>query len=214
MTDTLHLNFESGIKDLIEAFKSNPYSFYSENDLHCKLFHTLSLKGLNASCISKLGKSKVQSSILHKEYPTKGRYKRNNKGPSLKKRRGKRGYFDICLWDPKLTNKRQFKTSGGKNEQKTFTAVEMSLNEHHGTFEWHVYWDLLKLSDPVNEVENGYILFFVRDYPYKKTGFSENGFIDKLKEMFGEEKKVHIIYIEYVKTETRIVKISNTDFTF
>jgi len=43
MSDTLLLNFESGIKDLIEAFKSNPYSFYSENDLHCSLFHILDL---------------------------------------------------------------------------------------------------------------------------------------------------------------------------
>jgi hypothetical protein len=30
---------------------------------------------------------------------------------------------------------------------------------------------LLKLTDPKNKVEKGYILFFQGDYSYEKTGF-------------------------------------------
>lgn len=209
MDDKLLSSIESGIKKLIDTFKANPYNYYSENDLHSELFHILNMKGVNKPCKSKLGRSKIQSTTLHREYPTKSRYKRNNKGPSFKKQRGKRGHFDISVWDPKISHKRQFRAPGGKNEQKTMVAIEISLNEHHRSFEWHVYWDLLKISDPGNEVEKGYILFFVRDYPYEKTGFPQDGFISKLRDMFGQEKKVHILYIESKGTETRIIQISN-----
>ena len=213
MDNELLVNIESGIKELIESFKAKPYTFYSENDLNSALFHILSLKGVNKPCMSRLGRKKIPSSILHKEYPTKGRYKRNNRGPSIKKRRGTRGYYDICVWDSETASRRQFKASGGKNEQRTLVAIEMSLNEHHSLFEWRVYWDLLKLTDPDNEVEKGYILFFVRDYPYEKTGFPEDGFISKLKNMFDQEKKVNILYIESKGLETRTVQISDTNFT-
>ena len=66
---------------------------------------------------------------------------------------------------PELTEKRQFERAGGKGEQRTKAAIEISLNEHHNQFQWHVYWDLLKLSDPENEIQTRIILFFLRDYP-------------------------------------------------
>jgi hypothetical protein len=91
-------------------------------------------------------------------------------------------------------------------------AIEMSLNEHHDSFEWKVYWDLLKLTDPNNEVDKGYILFFVRDYPYDRTGFPEDGFISKLRDMYDHEKKVNILYVESKGSETRTILVSDTNF--
>ena len=170
---------ENGIIELIEKFHSSPYSAYSENDLQSELFHILSEKGLNEPCMIKIGRRRKKSSILHTKYPTKGRYKRSNTSPSIKKPRGRKGYFDISLWDPEITHKRQFK-SRGKNEQRTFAAIEIRFIENHNNFQWHVLWDLLKLIDPSNEIENGYILLFIRDYPYESSQFSMDGFLEKL----------------------------------
>jgi len=210
MENALLSSIELGIKELIDAYKANPYDFYSESDLHSALYHILTTKAVDQPCTTRLGRAKPWSKLLHREYPTKSRYKRNKKGPSLKKQRGIRGHFDLSIWDSRVSHKRQFKAPGGKNEQRTLAAIEMSLNEHHSYFEWHVYWDLLKLSDPKNEVDKGYILFFVRDYPYEKTGFQEDGFLSKLKDMFGQEKKVHIMYIESKGSDTKIAQISST----
>lgn len=203
---------DKGIDKLIHRFLEKPYSFYSENDLHCELYHILSEMGLNKSCRVRADKRIVESSILHKEYPTKGRYRRNNSGPSEKVERGSRGHLDISIWDPDITEDRYFRRSGGRGEQRTLAAIEMSLNEHHERFQWHVYWDLLKLNDPMNEIERGIILFFVRDYPYKQVTFPKDGFLRKLHEMFGSEAKTHIIYIEYCLDENTIWLITKTKF--
>jgi hypothetical protein len=203
---------EKGVDRLIQRFIKTPYSYYSENDLHCEQYRIFNNIGLNKSCIIKVGRKKIQSKLLHREYPTKGRYKRVKNGPSLKVKRGKRGHYDLCLWDSELTEKRQFERAGGKGEQRTKAAIEISLNEHHNQFQWHVYWDLLKLSDPENEIQTRIILFFLRDYPYKKTKFSQNGFLSKLHLMFGKETKTHIIYVESNQDENQIWLISDTSF--
>lgn len=203
---------ENGIIELIDKFHSAPYSSYSENDLQCALFFILSEKELNQPCFIKIGRQQKKSSILHTKYPTKGRYKQSDIGPSIKKPRGKKGFFDLCLWDPEIAQKRQFKSSRGKNEQRTFSVVEIRFIENHNTFQWNVLWDLLKLIDPSNEVENGYILLFVRDYPYESTQFSKDGFLEKLYEMFGREKKIKIIYIECNQGKNRSYMISNNKF--
>jgi hypothetical protein len=148
--------------------------------------------------------------LLHLDYGTKSRYKINRNGPSIKRQRGKSGQFDICIWDPDFTEARQFKRTGGKGEQRTFAAVEICFNEHHKRFHWQVFWDLLKLSDPTNEVENGYILYFIQDYPYKKARFPKEGFSKKLNEMFDLENKIHIIYIENYKDENLLYMVSDT----
>jgi hypothetical protein len=203
---------EEGINEIINKFHDTPYHFYSENDFQSEFFHILSEKDLNKPCISKVGRYKKESSILHKKYPTKGRYKRNDNKPSIKKARSRRGYYDVCLWDPTITEKRQFTTTKRKNSQKPFVAVEFNFNLNHHNFQWDVYWDLLKLSDPENEVENGYILLFFRDYPYEKNNFPKNGYLDRVHGMFGKESKVKILYIENNHGESRNYLISDTKF--
>lgn len=197
---------------LVQFFLDKPYSFYSENDLHCALYHILDDLSLNRDCQARAGNRLVASTLLHKEYPTKGRYKRRNDGPSKKIEKGSRGHFDLCLWDPKLTEERYISRAGGVGEQRTLAAVELSLNENHKRFMWHVYWDWLKLSDPENKVEKGIILFFVRDYPYERVKFPRDGFIRKLNIEFGSEDKIDILYIERCLGERKVFLISNTSF--
>lgn len=203
---------EEGIDRLVQTFLDKPYSFYSENDLHCALYNLLDKMGLNRDCRAKAGERVVTSTLLHKEYPTKGRYRRRNDGPSHKVEKGSRGHFDLCLWDPELAEERIIRRSGGVGEQRTLAAVELSLNEHHKRFLWHVYWDWLKLCDPENEVEKGVILFFVRDYPYKRVKFPRDGFIRMLHDKFGNEDRIDILYIERYLDERVVWLISDTSF--
>ena len=203
---------EKGIDQLVNAFVESPQNFYSENDLHCELFYRLRRLGLNKSCKVRVGRRTVDSTIIHRDYPTKGRYKRNRNGPSLKVQRGLRGSLDLCIWDPDITRKRQFERIGEKDGQRTLAAVEINLNEDYRRFQWQVYWDLLKLSDPMNEIENRYILFFLRDYPYKRYNFPEDGFLKTLNEMFRRESKTKIIYAERKGDEAKVWIISNTEF--
>lgn len=203
---------ETGINELIDAFLAKPYAFYTESDLHCFLYYTLCNLGLNHNCQCKVNARLVESVLLHKEYPTKGRYRRRNDSESTIEKRGARGHFDISVWDPVLTEQRQIRAPIGKGEQRTLAAVELSLNEHHENFQWHVYWDRLKLKDPKNEVEKGVILFFVRDYPYARTRFPKNGFIRTLHEKFGDENRVPIVYVEKIGSEERKGTISRASF--
>lgn len=197
---------------LVDAFLTRPYTFYTESDLHCFLYHILYNLGLKQACRCKVNGRLVESILLHKEYPTKGRYKRNRNAESTIEERGARGHFDISVWDSELSEQRQFRAARGEGEQRTLAAIELNLNEHHKNFQWHVYWDLLKLKDPKNELERGIILFFIRDYPYKRIRYPENGFIKKLHEMFGNENKVPIVYVEKHGLEKRKGIISKAHF--
>jgi len=88
--------------------------------------------------------------LLHKEYPTKERYSRKRLRIEPK---GKRGHFDLCIWNPKLVGERLFhagRTEEIRKEQKTFIAIEFNLVERNSSLEDaidHMKWDRLKLSD-------------------------------------------------------------------
>ena len=86
------------------------------------------------------------------------------------------------------------------------------FNEHWKKAEYHVQWDLLKLNDKRNRVKHGYILFFVRNYPYDRVNKNHNYFIDGLRERFGNESKTHIIYVEKYYNKQIFGLISNTSF--
>ena len=206
------VRYEESISKTVDDFLESPYSYYSENDLHCQLYLNMCNLGLNQKCLVNTPLGLASSTILHKEYPTKGRYKRNNNGPSAKIETGSRGHFDLSLWDPEHSAKRLISSPGGIGEQRTIGAVELSLNEHHERFKWHALWDHMKLSDPANEIEKGVILFFVRDYPYESTGFPRDGFIKTLSENFKDKDGVSLIYVERYKEEKIVHLLTKGSF--
>ncbi len=178
--DSLLKLVESSIYDLTKAFFSNPYLFYTENDLHCYLYKLL-LKGLEEAGhgLYETVDGKL-SILLHKEYPTKERYSRE----LLKeKSNGSRGHFDLTLWNPENVSKRLFRSRNSKeisNEQQTLFALELLLVEgkHESTLTdaiTHTKWDILKLGE--NEVNHGYILIFARDWSFRED------FLKRIKEM-------------------------------
>ena len=89
----------SSINELVSYFIENPYHFYTENDLHCHLFHRifqkLEVSRLNKPLLTSDGKMSI---LLHKEYPTKVRYRRNRTPLELKKM-NELGAFYLLLND-------------------------------------------------------------------------------------------------------------------
>jgi len=128
-----------------------------------------------------------------------------------RRERVSRGHFDLCVWNPLHLEDRLFRASGGKSEEETLIAIELSLNEHWKRAEYHVQWDLLKLDDLKNNVSYGYILFFVRDYPYDMSGLPHEYFIQRFRR-FENESKTNIIYIENDHGKKIKGILSNTRF--
>lgn len=172
----LRMLIEECIGKLVSSYLECPYAYYTESDLHCWLWSYFreALEHLDSggpyATLGDETHSSRRSILLHREYPTKNRYHR----PSLRKdvEKGSRGHFDLVIWDPAEVSKRLFRSVRPREiemEQKTAIAVELALFEGTAPVDTalnHLLWDRLKLTDPKNEVRNGYLLFFTRDWKY------------------------------------------------
>jgi hypothetical protein len=173
-TDPLVKLSETCVYDLIRTFLVTPFLFYTENDLHCILYKLLSKRleetryGLYETLYKKV------STLLHKEYPTKKRYRKPVEDPA-----GRRRHFDLCIWNPDEVDARPFRSSTPAEidrEQRTYIAFEFLLVEGtgEGTLEKamkHTQWVLQKLKD--NQVEYGYVLLFARDWSFREDFLSQ-----------------------------------------
>jgi hypothetical protein len=207
--DIIHQLVKESIDELAAHFLKNPYFFYTENDLHCHLFNIIFKKfeshELNKPIETSDGKSSI---LLHKEYPTKAQYRRNEAGKLQKVekgRKGRRGHFDICIWNPDLVNKKLFKSEGGSDEQETFIAIELALNEDMDKDNKliHLTNDCEKLTDKENGVDQGYILHFIRTEELSKT---KQNRLPKLRTKINEfeqnlDKNVKLLYLESPKSD-------------
>jgi hypothetical protein len=149
--------FEAAIKSLVRRFRTHPYAFYTETDMHCYLYHRLYSGGLvNGLYRTIEGRDTI---LLHKEYPTFARYQRRQDGRLEESPAGRRrGAFDISIWDPRYIGEREHR------KQKVLCAAELALNEC-APGNPHTVNDATKLAGPTNEIRYGYLLFFVRDNP-------------------------------------------------
>lgn len=147
--------FEAAIKSLVLRFRTHPYAFYTETDMHCYLYHRLYAGGLLNGLYETADGH--QTILLHKEYPTVARYQRDESGRLQEDDKGRRrGAYDISIWDPAYIKDREHR------KQKVLCAAELALNEC-GTGNLHTINDAIKLAGETNEIRYGYLLFFVRD---------------------------------------------------
>jgi len=200
---------ESAIDHLVTTFKKGPYSFYTENDLHCYLYTQLvnSLSMEEWICNTADGKESI---LLHKEYPTKQRYIEEE----LKEvdSSGRRGHFDLCIWNPEKTRDKLFRVRRStefKREQQTLIAMELDLIEGSESLYdalHHLKWDRMKLAGEKNEVEQGYQLVFVRDWTHSEK------FLREIKPLVSGEKSVVILYVENNQNVTKVGTLSRKRF--
>ncbi len=149
--------FEAAIRSLVRRFRTHPYAFYTETDMHCYLYHRLYSGGLvNGLYRTSDGRETI---LLHKEYPTATRYCRGEGGKLIESDLGRRrGAIDISIWDPAHIGAHEHR------RQKVLCAAELALNEC-GAGNPHTFNDSMKLTGAANEIRYGYLLFFVRDDP-------------------------------------------------
>jgi len=199
---------ETCISGLTETFFLTPYLFYTENDLHCYFYELLSKQledsgfGLYKTLDKKL------SNLLHKEYPTKKRYRRKlfAEDPI-----GARGHFDLCIWNPEEVSKRLFRSRNSNEinkEQQTYFAFEFLLVEgtNESTLEHaisHTMWDILKLKE--NEVKYGYILLFARDWSFREA------LLKKIKEQ-KIPSNIALVYVENINGQKFVERLGQNEF--
>lgn len=184
---------ETSVGSLTGTFFLLPYLFYTENDIHCYLYKLL-LEGLEDAGYGLYETLDMKFSILlHKQYPTKKRYRKKilKEDPSSRSR----GHLDLCIWNPEEVSKRLFRSKNPEEiemEQQTFFAFELLLVEgkDKSTLEYaidHTKWDMLKLKD--NEVKYGYILIFARDWSFREA------FLKKIRKQ-KIPSNINLIYVE------------------
>jgi len=191
MSETSFLKVvQTCISNLTETFLLTPYLFYTESDLHCYFYKLLSRQLEDSGFRFCQTQDNKLSSLLHKEYPTKKRYRQKLEDPT-----GRRGHFDICIWNPDKVSERVFRNKSSEDidkTQQTYFAFEFLLPE--GTEKsnlkhalTHTKWDMLKLSE--NEVKYGYILVFARDWNFREE------FLRAVKEM-NMPSNIALIFVE------------------
>jgi len=140
------------LERLCRKFIRHPHLFYTESDMHCYLYYLLyagrPFKGLIETMDGR------KTILLHKELPTIGRYTRNSQGLLVPSEKGKRrGHFDIAI-----INSLHSKVYDLKH-QRALIAVELGLDENIT----HFKNDLVKLTDPRNDVKQGFVAHFARE---------------------------------------------------
>jgi len=139
------------LERLGKKFIRHPHVFYTESDMHCYLYYLLyagrTFKGFIETSDPK------KTILLHKELPTIGRYTRNSQGLLIPSQKGARGHFDIAIINPLHSERYEMK------HQRALIAVELGLDEDVT----HFKNDLVKLTDPRNDVKQGFIAHFARE---------------------------------------------------
>jgi len=139
------------LERLGRKFIRYPHLFYTESDMHCYLYYLLyagrPFKGLIETMDGR------RTILLHKELPTIGRYTRDSQGLLIPSQKGARGHFDIAIINSLHSKRYDLK------HQKALIAIELGLDEDIT----HFKNDLVKLTDPRNEVKQGFIAHFARE---------------------------------------------------
>lgn len=172
---------ERCISQLVTVVQDDPLSYYSETDLHWRLFFLLKEDSI-------FGKEQ-SAKLVHAEFPTIGKY-----SDYKKDERGRRAHYDLVVWDPDsaqlVADFKPWATVSEFLQIKVLVAIEMKCWEYNvlPTEPNHemIDWDILKLVDDKNEVQHGYFLNFVRlDFSKERN----KAHYEKLREYLG--KKLH-----------------------
>jgi hypothetical protein len=198
-TEQLNKIVDGCMNKVINYFIKHPYNFYTEQAIHCYLYHVLfERKELIKSCSMANG---MKTILFHKEYPTTRLYKRENGvlRDKNEKERGARGRFDVVVFNQ--LNAKNIDSTNFRYRKKPIVpavAIELALNE--GTF--HLKNDYKKLVDAQKDGTRGHLLHFIRNQPLKgkkfqnfETTIHEINRRNKVRE-FGERPKIFGFYIK------------------
>ncbi len=203
------IKVESAIRTLRNKFLESPFAFYTESAMHCYLYSLLyqgeTFKRKSRVRIGEKGQN-AQTILLHNEYPTLGKFYKNPKEKTLipnenryvtvgnRRLKPSRGAYDLAILDPDETKDLKW--------QRTSIAIELALNEVHPSLR-HLQNDYTKITYDKDQVDIGYILYFVRRQELS-AGIQKQ--LPKLRAKLKEYEKnlnpkVRILYLEVPQSD-------------
>lgn len=192
---------ERGINSLGEKFIKWPYNFFTESDAHSFLYYYFlrsahsSLKDLYPSC-----DDAYKSILVHREYPTIFRFKRDEMELSSE---GDRGHYDLAVLNPRFIEDHSIKTVIAKDHREVakgtgdhlLAAVEFKficrtpgkrMRDEIAKDAKKLYWSI-NLEPP--QSKNAYLLVFNRHR-------HSSALVDDLVELSSLYPEVKMLYIE------------------
>lgn len=185
------------IKTIIKQFHRKPHNFLNEHDFHHYCYHAFYRKKDFSRQYSTIGGERT--SILHPEYPTLRRFRRE--GPIVGK--GVRARYDMAILNPEFIESSSFDKVRCRNirffdlpkeykSKNLFAALEFKfIIRHARKLEHEIKYDYFKLSN-ADEVGLKYMLVFTNTIEGEK-GESENYF-----KCIKRDKGIKIIYVAFI----------------
>lgn len=162
-SDDIESIVRSCIDMISRDFKCNPWSIYSEPDIHARLYcHLKGALGKNKTLYSKLRNSR-RIILLYREFPTRERYSWTGK----KKRRAN---FDLAILRKGAFKKAPFPTSRENfSKSSPEVAIEVKLDVTDRRWKNEMNKSLTKLKE-IEKPKHRFILFFARRQTFKFFG--------------------------------------------
>jgi len=206
----LDTEIENCINSLGEKFLKWPYNFFTESDAHSFLYYYIFRSG------SKLLKqfyptkdSSIKTVLIHREYPTSFRYRKNKMELDEK---GGRGHYDLVVLNPEFVANhsiseviaKDFKKCCKNESNHLLASIEFKLivNPLSKGFESEIGKDFQKLTLAIQKRQSrsAYMIIFNRARP-------ENAFADSLDKTARQNPNVKGLYLESVVGPKRHYKI-------
>jgi len=152
---TLCVTVERAISQVVADFQNNPKRFWNERDIHWSLFHYLKHQ--------RVSEEAYPTELIRAEFPTRKVF------PGEKPARG---HYDLVILDAESYSKPEVKNMKAQASWKEYlelvqiavaTEVKLWLNRlSPENMANRVDWDITKLTDKPNNVQNAYFLNFVQ----------------------------------------------------
>ena len=204
--DKLDSEIEKCIKSLAEKFLKWPYNFFTESDAHSFLYYYIFRSGYKRLKLSYPTKdSSIKTVLIHREYPTSFRYRKNNMELDEK---GGRGHYDLVVLNPNFIANHSIGEVIAKNFKKCckdendhlLTAIEfkMIVNPLSKGLESEIEKDFKKLTWAIKtrQARSAYMIIFNR-FRQEKT------FASSLDEIALQDHHVKGLYLESVVGKRR-----------
>lgn len=147
------------VRRMEEYFADRPYAFYGESSIHCHLYHLPTVEGLNSLAQTSAG---FMAHSVQKEYPS-----------ISSQDRSRRGRFDLVVFDSSKTREiDNWNHRRGDLPISPIAAFELGFEKFRSKAK-SLELELSKLTDPVNEVGIGIVLYFYRFAPDHRHRFEE-----------------------------------------
>ena len=201
MNDDLLLGVESNVKTLVNRFKGRAHNFFTESDLHSYLYLVF-YRDKRFSKQYPTGDPSVRTILIHREYPTFFRFRRELPVKSAPKP-AKRGHHDLVVLNPSflaayplsiVTNQDISAIPRRPKEKPLLAAVEFKMPRSRigrGTLE-EIELDFQKLQLSLEWSQRLYMVIFNRHVPMAPELCPE------LERMASENPDVRALYMENV----------------